>query len=150
MRPRTLLAPLALAALLTLVSTPAFARSEVAAAKAPSIFVRVIDAATEMPVAGAEVSVSFVEGDPDKPIVTGVVYKTNTNGGGHAFFDGLKPGAYVVSVRADGFVSFGDGAHGDRPPTGERVVVRFRFGDGAAGNAPAQLIVRLVRICDHC
>ncbi|HEV2217342.1 MAG TPA: hypothetical protein VGV88_07185 [Candidatus Dormibacteraeota bacterium] len=93
---------------------------------------------------------NFVEGDPDKPIVTGVVYRAVTNGGGHAFFSGLQSGGYIVSVRADGYVSFGDGAHGDRPPTGERVVVRFRFGAGAAGNVPVHVLVRLVPICPTC
>ena len=150
MRPRTLLAPLAIAALLTLASTPASARSDVADTKSPAIFVRVLDALTEMPVGGAEVLVSFTGGDPDRPFVTGVVYDGSSNGGGHAFFHGLEPGGYVVSVGADGYVSFGDGAHGDRLPTGERVIVVFRFGNGAAGHTPAHAIVRLIPLCAEC
>ena len=150
MRPRTLLGPLALAALLTVVSTPVSARSGVAATESPAIFVRVLDATTEMPVAGAEVLASFEGGDPDRPYVTGVIYNGTSNGGGHAFFHGLQPGGYVVSVRASGYVSFGDGAHGDRLPTGERVIVVFRFGGAADGNTPTHVIVRLVPICDHC
>ena len=150
MRPRTLIAPLALAALLTLVSTPASARSDVADTKSPAIFVRVLDNATGMPIAGAEVVVDFLEGDPDHPILTGVVYNRSSNAGGHAFFHGLQRGVYVVSVRARDYVSFGESAHGDRLPTGERVIVVFRFGAGAAGNTPAQVIVRLVPICPDC
>ncbi len=150
MRPRTLIAPLALAALLTLVSTPASARSDVADTKSPAIFVRVLDITTGMPIAGAEVIVNFLEGDPDTPIVTGVIYNRSSNGGGHAFFHGLQPGGYVVSVRAGGYVSFGDSTPGDRLPPGERVIVVFRFGNGAAGNKPAHVIVRLVPICADC
>jgi hypothetical protein len=150
LRPRTLLAPLALAALLTFVSTPASARSAVADPKSPAIFVRVLDITTGMPVGGAEVIVNYLGGDPDRPIVTGVIYNRSSNAGGHAFFHGLQRGGYVVSVRARGYVSFGDGAHGDRLPTGERVIVAFRFGAGAAGTTPAHVIVRLVPICADC
>ncbi len=102
-----------------------------------------------MPVGGAEVLVSFTGGEPDRPFVTGVVYDGSSNGGGHAFFHGLEPGGYVVSVRAGGYVSFGDGAHGNQLPTGERVIVVFRFGNGPAGNTPAHVIVRLA-ICTDC
>jgi len=122
----------------------------VADTKSPAIFVRVLDASTEMPVGGAEVLVSFTGGDPDRPFVTGVVYDGSSNGGGHAFFHGLQPGGYVVSVRAGGYVSFGDGAHGNQLPTGERVIVVFRFGNGPAGNTPAHAIVRLVPLCAEC
>jgi len=149
-RRRTLLTTLAFAALLVLVSTPASARSDVADTKSPAIFVRVVNATTEMPVAGADVLVSFTGGDPDRPIVTGVIYNGSSNGGGHAFFHGLQSGGYVVSVRADGYVSFGDGAHGDRLPTGRTVTVSFRFGAGASGNTPNHVIIRLVPLCGDC
>jgi len=133
-------------------ATPASARSTVATMELPSVFVRVIDAVNEMPVAGAEVLVSFVGGDPDRPIVTGTVYNANTNGGGHAFFKGLRAGAYVVSISADGYVAFGDGAHGDRLPTGLSVVFGgFRQGAGASSNVGVRVTVQIVPVtCGDC
>lgn len=143
--------------LLTLVvvvaaATPAAARSTAAAAELPSVFVRVVDATTDLPVRAAEVVVDFVGGDPDHPIVTGQVYDAVTNGGGHVLFKGLQPGGYVVSIRAGGYVKFGDAAHGDRLPTGLNVVVGgFHHGAGASGSVGVRVVVDLVPLpCIDC
>jgi len=122
----------------------------VAGTKSPAIFVRVLDITTGMPIAGAEVIVNFLEGDPDTPIVTGVIYNRSSNGGGHAFFHGLQPGGYVVSVRAGGYVSFGDSTPGDRLPPGERVIVVFPVRERGGRQQAGPVIVRLVPICADC
>lgn len=97
--------------------------------------------------AAAEVLVAFVEGDPDHPIIVGSV----TNGGGHAFFTHLRPGAYFVLVRAADYIDFGDAGNGDRPPTGLRVVVgAFRGGEGSSGNSPSHVVVSLTPLCPDC
>jgi hypothetical protein len=86
-------------------------------------------------------------------VVTGKVYDALTNGGGHALFKGLSAGAYVISLSARGFVSFGDGAHGDRLPTGLSIVLSsVRHGVGAAGNVGVHMVVKLVPLtaCDTC
>src|ERR1051326_1352898 len=138
-------------ALMVLEAAPAAARGDIASTRFPSLLVRVLDTQTKLPVVGAEVLVSFEEGDPDHPIFTGVVYDAPTNGGGHAFFHGLQGGSYVISVRADGFVSFGDAGHGDRLPTGLHVVIgTFTVGGGASGNVPVHALIRLVPLCADC
>jgi len=133
-------------------ATPAAARSTEAVAELPSVFVRVVDATTDLPVAGAEVVITFVEGDPDHPIITGKAYNATTNGGGHVLFKGLQPGGYVVSISADGYVRFGDGGDGRRLPTGLNVIVGgFRHGAGASGNVGVRVIVDLVPLpCVEC
>jgi hypothetical protein len=143
--------------LLTLVvvlgaATPAAARSTAAVAELPSVFVRVVDATTDLPVAGAEVLVSFIGGDPDHPIIMGPVYNAATNGGGHALFKGLQAGGYVVSISADGYVKFGDGANGKRPPTGLNIVFGgFRQGAGASGSVGVRVVVDLFPLtCSDC
>ena len=119
----------------------------VAVAHTPSIFVRVIDDHTALPVVGAEVLIEFEEGDPDHPIITGSM----SNGGGHAFFTDLPPGVYFVLVRATGYVAFGDAGGGDRPPTGLRLVLEeFRHGAGASGNSPSDVVVSLTPLCGDC
>lgn len=149
MRPRTALFALGVALLVSIsAAIPASARSDVAVTHLPSVFVRVINGLTEQPVAGAEVLVSFVGGDPDRPIITGTFYDASTNGGGHTLFKGVPSGAYIVSVSADGFVSFGDGAHGDRLPTGLSIVLSsFRHGGGGV-----HVVVKLVPLtaCETC
>jgi carboxypeptidase family protein/type VI secretion system (T6SS) baseplate-like injector VgrG len=133
-------------------TTPAAARSTEAIAELPSVFVRVVDATTDLPVAGAEVVITFVEGDPDHPIITGQVYNATTNGGGHVLFKGLQAGGYVVSISADGYVKFGDGGDGKRLPTGLNVFVgSFRHGAGASGNVGVRVVVDLVPLtCADC
>ncbi len=133
-------------------ATPAAARSTAAVAALPSVFVRVVDAATELPVAGAEVVVSFVEGDPDHPIITGQVYNATTNGGGHVLFKGLQAGGYIVSISADGYVKFGDGGDGKRLPTGLKILFGgFRHGAGASGSVGVRVVVDLVPLtCVDC
>lgn len=134
-------------------ASPAAARSDVAVAELPSLFVRVIDATTDQPVAGADVLVSFVGGDVNHPIITGKLYDGIASGGGHVLFKGLQPGGYIVSVSASGYVSFGDGAHGDRPPSGAGVMFGgYRQGGGAAGNVGVHIAVRLLPLtpCRTC
>jgi hypothetical protein len=50
---------------------------------------------------------------------------------------GPEDRCYVVLVDDDGGARlvFGDDANRRRPPTGARIVARYRFGGGAAGNA---------------
>jgi hypothetical protein len=115
-------------------ASPAVARSDVAVAELPSLFVRVIDATTDLPVAGADVLVSFVGGDIDHPIITGKLYDGTTNGGGHALFKGLQPGGYIISISASGYFSFGDGV----------MFGGYRQGSGAAGSVGVHIAVRLV------
>lgn len=134
-------------------ATPAAARSDVAVAELPALFVRVTDATTDVPVAGADVLVSFVGGDINHPIITGKLYEGVANGGGHVLFKGLQPGGYVISVSAVGYVSFGDGARGDRPPSGAGVMFGgYRQGSGAAGNVGIHIAVRLLPLapCRTC
>ncbi|MFC7534560.1 putative baseplate assembly protein [Actinoplanes sp. GCM10030250] len=62
---------------------------------------------------------------------------------------GRGPGerVYVLGTTPDGrtTVTFGDGVHGARLPTGqENVRARYRFGTGAAGNLPAGRITQAV------
>jgi hypothetical protein len=132
-------------------STPAAARSTAAVAELPSVFVRVVDATTDLPVARAEVVVDFLEGDPDHPIVTHV-YNATTNGGGHVLFKGLQAGGYVVLIRADGYVKFGDGGDGTRLPTGLNILLGgFRHGAGASGGIGVRVVVDLVPLtCVDC
>jgi len=154
MRPHSLLTALGLVLVCLLsFTTPAAARSDLAVAELPSLFVRVTDAATDLPVGDADVLVSFVGGDINHPIITGKLYDGVANGGGHALFKGLQPGGYVISVSAGGYVSFGDGAQGDRPPTGIGVMFGgYRQGSGAAGNVGVHILVRLVPLtpCRTC
>jgi len=133
-------------------ATPAAARSTAAVAELPSVSVRVVDAATDRPVAGAEVVVSFLEGDPDHPIITGVVYNATTNGGGHALFKGLQAGDYVISISADGYVKFGDAGNGKRLPTGLNIVFGgYQHGAGASGSVGVRVVVDLVPLtCVDC
>ena len=125
-------------------ASPSTARSVVAVANLPSIFVHVVNAQSELPVAGAEVVVAFLEGDPDHPIVTGVVYNAMANPGGHIFLDGLKPGLYVVTVSARGYAPFGDPGNVDRPPTGRFLVLSL------VHHGPAHVAVSLVPLCGDC
>ncbi len=125
-----------------IMSTPA-AASDPAIDQFPALLLRVTDAASGRPIDDAEVLVSFIGGDINHPYVVGSVYGT-TNGGGHALFKGLPSGTAVASVSADGHVSFGNGAEGDRLPTGASIVIgAYRGGAGAAGNVPVRLAVAL-------
>ena len=134
------------------VATPVAARSTEAVAELPSVFVRVVDATTDLPVAGAEVLINFVEGDPDHPIITGQTYNATTNGGGHVLFKGLQVGAYVISISADGYVRFGDEGDGKRLPTGLNIFVGgFRHSAGASGSVGVRVVVDLVPLtCVGC
>jgi hypothetical protein len=132
-------------------ASPAYARSAVGLAHLPSALIRITDAFTGFPVGGAEVVVTFIEGDPDNPIVIGDTYADRTNSGGVVFFKGLPEGDYIVSVDARGYVKFGDGAHGDRPPRGAHIAVLYDRGGGDQGNQPARLGVGLVPVdCRTC
>jgi len=132
-------------------STPAYARSAVALTRLPSALIRVTDAITGLPVGGAQVVVTFIEGDPDHPIVIGPVYSGVANPGGVVLFKGLSEGDYIVSVAAEGYVQFGDGAHGDRAPRGAHIVVWYDRGAGDQGNQPVRLRLRLVPlVCRTC
>jgi len=132
---------LAFVAMLTM-SAPT-AASDSATEQFPSLLVRVTDAVSGAPIDEAEVLVSFIAGDVNHPYVVGTVYGT-TNGGGHELFKGLPSGTAVVSVSADGHVSFGNGAEGDRLPTGASIVIgAYRRGAGAAGNVPVLLAIEL-------
>jgi Domain of unknown function (DUF6484) len=132
-------------------STPAYARSTVALTHLPSALIRVTDGITNLPVVGAEVVVAFIEGDPDHPIVVGPVYSRVANPGGVALFRGLPEGDYIASVAAAGYVQFGDGAHGDRPPRGAHIVVSYATGGGDQNDQPARLRVDLVPLaCRTC
>lgn len=132
----------AIVALFTM-NAPA-AASDRATDQFPSLLLRVTDAASGKPIDDAEVLVSFIGGDINHPYVIGSVYGT-TNGGGHALFKGLPSGTAVVSVSADGHVSFGNGAEGDRLPTGASIVIgAYRGGAGVAGNVPVRLAVELL------
>ncbi len=136
---------------LLIAATPAYARSPVAPAHLPSAYVRISDAISDLPVVDADVVVTFIEGDPDHPVVIGPVYGGRTNGGGFVLFKGLPEGDYIVSVSADGYVKFGDGAHGDRPPLGAHIIVSYRRGGGGAGDQPAHLRLHLVPLsCRDC
>jgi hypothetical protein len=133
-------------------ATPAAARSTAAVAELPSVFVRVVNASTDLPVLGAEVLVSYIGGDPDRPIITGQVYNAITNGGGHVLFKGLQAGGYVVSISANGYVKFGDSGDGKRLPTGLNLVVGgFQHGAGASGNVGVRVVVDLAPLtCVGC
>jgi hypothetical protein len=125
------------------MTAPAVA-SDRAADQFPSLLLRVTDAASGRPIDDAEVLVSFIGGDVNHPYVIGSVYGT-TNGGGHVLFKGLPTGPAVVSVSADGHISFGNGAEGDRLPTGASIIIgAYRGGVGAAGNVPVRLAVELL------
>jgi hypothetical protein len=132
----------AVLAVLTM-SAPA-AATDRAIEQFPSLLLRVTDAASGRPIDDAEVLVSFIGGDVNHPYVVGSVYGT-TNGGGHVLFKGLPSGTAVVSVTADGHVSFGNGAEGDRLPTGASIVIgAYRGGAGASGNVPVRLAIELL------
>jgi hypothetical protein len=132
-------------------ASPAYARSAVGLAHLPSALIRVTDALTGFPVGGAEVVVTFIEGDPDNPIVIGHTYTDRTNSGGLVFFMGLPEGDYIASVDATGYVKFGDGANGDRPPRGAHIAVSYDRGGGGQGNQPVRLPVGLVPVdCRTC
>jgi hypothetical protein len=134
-----------------LASVPAYARAAVSPTRLPSALIRITDVRTRLPVGGAEVVVTFIEGDPDHPIVVGPVYRRVANPGGVTFFKGLPAGDYVVSADADGYVKFGDGAHGDRPPRGALINVSYGGGAGSTGNQPVRLRIALVRLpCRTC
>ena len=45
-----------------------------------------------------------------------------------------EAGASVFELGTDGKLRFGDGTHGNRPPEGAQIIVRYREGTGAAGN----------------
>jgi hypothetical protein len=50
-------------------------------------------------------------------------------------FDGVEPDHRIyVLDSATGAIRFGDGVRGARPPVGETVVVRHRYGGGQTGN----------------
>ena len=125
------------------MTAPAVA-SERAADQFPSLLLRVTDAASGRPIDDAEVLVSFIGGDVNHPYVVGSVYGT-TNGGGHVLFKGLPTGPAVVSVSADGHVSFGNGAQGDRLPTGASILIgAYRGGAGSVGDVPVRLAIELL------
>ena len=151
---RKLAAPIALVIALTgLVSgaSAVGARSQVASDELPSALIRVVDSATGLPLGHAETIVTFIEGDPDHPLVIGPVYGDTTNPGGIVLFKGLPAGDYIVSISADGDVQFGDGPHGDRPPRGALIVVAYDRGAGGHGNAPARLAIALEPLpCRDC
>jgi len=117
--------------------------SPASAAPRPSLLGRITDSATGSPISDASVLVSFVGGDPDHPIVIGPVYNASTNPGGHFIVFDLPSGNYVVSVSARGYVSFGDGAHGEVPPTGAGVAVASSY------RGPVHLDLSLTR-CRPC
>jgi hypothetical protein len=143
-------AGLAISALLAAAS-PGYARSAMALSELPSALIRVTDAESGVPVIAADVLVTFIEGDPDHPLVVGPVYGGRTNGGGFVLFKGLPEGDYIVSVSAGGYVRFGDGPHGDRPPLGAHIVVAYERGGGATGHPPARLRVELIPVtCREC
>jgi len=58
--------------------------------------------------------------------------------------------AFVGEVEQDGRLAlrFGDGVNGEPPPAGGRIAVRYRVGNGAAGNVGAEAIGHLV-LCDR-
>jgi len=151
---RKLAAPIALVIALTgLVSgaSTVGARSQVGTEELPSALIRVVDSLTGLPLGHAETIVTFIEGDPDHPLVIGPVYGDTTNPGGIVFFKGLPAGDYIVSISADGYVQFGDGPHGDRPPRGALIVVAYDRGGGGDGNAPARLAIALEPLpCRDC
>lgn len=145
MRLRAAVGPFLLALLLTVaVAVPVSARSTVAATNVPSIHLRVVDAVTGLPVGGAEVVVSFEEGDPDHPIATGVSYNGVTNGGGHVLFKGLQPGLYVISVHAGLYYFFGHTSDGHRLADGLTASVER----SPHGGVHAE--IRLVPLCPNC
>jgi len=117
--------------------------SLVSAATQPSLLGRITDSTTGAPISDASVLVSFIGGDPDHPIVIGPVYHASTNPGGHFIVFDLPAGSYVVSVSRRGYVSFGDGAHGEVPPTGAGVSVASVY------RGPVNLDVSLTR-CEPC
>jgi hypothetical protein len=100
----------------------------------PSILARVVDAFTGLPIGGADVVVTFIEGDPNDPVVIGPVYTTTTNPGGHFMISRLPAGAYILSVSRDGYVSFGEGAHDGVPPTGELIEISALYRGPSGGN----------------
>jgi len=117
---------LAVLGLMAGVATVA-ARSTAATAELPALFVHVNDAASGRPVAGADVVVTFVGGDPNHPVVTGTFWDGAANGGGFVLFKGIEPGVEVISVSAEGYVPFGDSPRG-RLPTGRTVVYTAQAG----------------------
>ena len=125
-------------------AAPVSARSAVAGAEQPSIHVRIVDAVTGLPIGGAEVAVSFEEGDPDHPIPTGVIYNHVTNGGGHVLFKGLQPGLYVISAPAGLYYFFGHTSDGHRLAAGLTVTVERRPHGGV------HAVIPLVPLCPDC
>jgi hypothetical protein len=62
---------------------------------------------------------------------------------------GPEDRCYAVLVDDDGGarLAFGDGINGRRPPSGARIVARYRLGVGATGNAePDDLAIALVEL----
>lgn len=128
----------------TLTTNAPAAASGATTDQLPSLLLRVTDATSGRPLSDANVLVTFIAGDIEHPYVLGSVYGT-TNGGGHVLFKGLPSGTAVVSVSADGHVSFGNGAEGDRLPTGASIVIgAYRGGAGGAGNVPVRLSIELL------
>ena len=94
---------------------------------------------------------TFIEGDPDQPIIIGRLYGT-TNGGGNALFKGLVDGTYIFSVSADGHVTFGNRDSGNRPPLGASVIVAgYRRRASGTRDLPIHLAIELTPVpCRDC